>query len=300
MDGLFFNIQRFSVHDGPGIRTTVFLKGCNLHCFWCHNPESRSPRPQMQFFQEKCILCGRCVEVCPRGAQQIVEGVRVFDRLACDDCGLCAEECFAKALVESGEVKTAAEVFAEIQKDAVYYQNSGGGVTFSGGEPLLQLDCLKELLSACKQAQIHTAVDTAGNVDWERFVQILPYTDLFLFDIKAWDEEKHKKATGAGNARIHRNLIALGEHGAKIHIRIPVIPGVNADPAEMQAIGQFLQGVKGIEVVELLAFHHLGSGKYRSLGLEYPTKAMKTPPDAEMDRLAAVFTGMGINARRVA
>ena len=300
MEGLFFNIQRFSIHDGPGIRTTVFLKGCNLRCFWCHNPESRSPRPQMQFFQEKCILCGRCVEVCPRGAQLIVEGTRIFDRSACDDCGLCAEECFAKALVESGEVKTTAEVFAEIQKDAVYYHNSGGGVTFSGGEPLLQLDCLVELLSACKQAGYHTAVDTAGSVDWERFAAVLPYTDLFLFDIKAWDEDRHKKAVGAGSARIHHNLLALGEHGAKIHVRIPVIPGVNADLVEMQAIGAFLRQVKGLELVELLPFHHLGSGKYRSLGLEYPTKALQTPSAEVVDCLAAALADLGLNVRRPA
>lgn len=300
MDGIVFNIQRFSIHDGPGIRTTVFLKGCNLSCFWCHNPESRSLKPEIQFFPEKCILCGKCVEVCPNGAQQIIDGKRYFDRSLCDQCGKCVETCYAKALTLAGEDKTFAEIMDEIRRDELYYKNSGGGVTFSGGEPLLQSEFLKELLIGCKQAGYHTAVDTAGNVRWQNFLTVLPYTDLFLFDVKVLAEEKHRKVTGTGNTQIHQNLIQLGASGAKIHVRIPVIPGVNDEMGEIQAIAQFLQPIQGIELVELLPFHHLGSGKYRSLGLEYPTQGYKTPPAEQMEGFVNCLKEFGLNATRSA
>jgi glycyl-radical enzyme activating protein len=300
MESSIFNIQRFSIHDGPGIRTTVFFKGCNLRCFWCHNPESWVMTPQIQYFPEKCILCGKCVEVCPTGSQQIVNGVRVFDRDLCNLCGKCVDVCYAKALVFTGEKKTVQEIIEEVKKDHLYYKNSGGGVTFSGGEPLLQVEFLVELLKECKGLNFHTAIDTAGNVSWEQFEAVLPYTDLFLYDFKAFLETKHRAATGVGNQKIIENLIRLNGRGVPIYIRIPVIPGVNDMEDEMEQIGATLEPLKSIQIVELLPFHHLGSGKYRSLGMEYPTRDLKAPDKATIDRLARVLGSHNLNAKSMA
>ncbi len=202
MKGLIFNIQRFSIHDGPGIRTTVFFKGCSLRCFWCHNPESIHPHPQIQLFLQKCIGCGKCFEICPVGAHCMIDGERVFLRELCRNCGKCAEICYADALVLAGKWLTAREVMDEVEKDKPFYENSDGGVTISGGEPLLQADFARALLEECKKEGLHTVVDTAGNVPWEAFEKVLPFTDLFLYDLKAADEEFHRQVTGAGNARI--------------------------------------------------------------------------------------------------
>jgi pyruvate formate lyase activating enzyme len=302
MQGTIFNIQRFSIHDGPGIRTTVFFKGCNLRCLWCHNPESASRAPEVEFYPDKCIACGACVEICPADAQELKGNgheptQRLYHRDLCRLCFQCIQECFSGALLASGKEVDTAQVMDEIERDQEYYRFSRGGVTFSGGEPLLQVDFLKSLLVECRQRGIHCAVDTAGNVAWELLEAIIPLTDLFLFDVKGFDEETHRRATGAGNQRILENLTRLSTTGSEIWIRIPVIPGINDSPAEIEQIAGFLAPLPGIRWVELLPFHSLGSEKYPSLGREYPMKGVKPPSKEKMTSLLDLFDARGLPAR---
>lgn len=245
MTATIFDIQRGSFVDGPGIRTAVFFKGCNLKCKWCHNPESRSANPEIMFYKDKCTHCGRCGGI-----------------TANDDNFIC----FNGAKRICGKLYTVDEVFAQIEKDKTYYENSGGGVTFSGGECMLQIDFLCEILKKCKQNGIHTAVDTAGNVLWESFEKILPFTDLFLYDIKAFDKKLHKDGAGVSNTLILKNLERLSGR-AEIIIRIPVIGGYNDNTDEMRRIADFLKGIK-YSRAELLPYHALGEHKYDALGLK--------------------------------
>lgn len=284
MEGTVFNIQPFSVQDGPGIRTTVFFKGCNLRCAWCHNPESWSGTPEVQQLPEKCIGCGACAAVCPHRAHRWEEGVHTIDRTRCTGCGACTAECFAGGLTLTGRTLTADEVMTRLLEDKLYFQNSGGGVTFSGGEAMLQLPFLKELLTRCRAAGIHTAVDTAGHLPFSAFEEILPFTDLFLYDIKAIDPDVHRRLTGVDNRHILDNLPRLLERGATAIVRVPCVPGGNWE--EMPAIARYLQG-KAVERVELLAYHRLGEGKRRGLGLcDLP---FNTPAAEEMEALLQIF-----------
>ncbi len=305
MDGLIFNIQRFSIHDGPGIRTTVFFKGCNLRCFWCHNPESVSPRAEIQFFPDKCILCGACVAACPNGAQVLTaqdgsEMKRFYLRDRCQSCFSCTPECFSGALVQIGRKVTLSDLLVEIERDREYYRFGQGGVTFSGGEPLLQVELLKALLAGCRERGIHCAVDTAGNVAWSILSEVIPLADLFLYDVKAFDEEIHRKATGAGNRRILANLRRLSESGREIWVRIPVVPGVNDAPEEVAAIADFLAPLAGIRWVELLPFHTLGSEKYASLDRAYPAQGLKPPSKEKMAQVQSILEGRGLHVRIMA
>ncbi len=253
LGGMIFDIIRNSFVDGPGIRTTVFFKGCNLRCAWCHNPESQSFEPQMMFYKNKCTGCGKCKEVCPYSLEQ------------CDLCGKCETYCPHDARKICGKQMGVDEIVAEVIKDKDFYEASGGGVTFSGGECMLQIDFLCELLKVCKQKGIHTAVDTAGCVPWSSFDKILPYTDLFLYDVKLMEKEKHKQYVGVDNSLILENLKRLSECGKHIIIRIPVIGGVNDNDEEMKRISEFLLPLN-IEAVELLPYHSMGEHKYEALG----------------------------------
>lgn len=257
MTAIIFDIQRNSFVDGPGIRTTVFLKGCNLKCKWCHNPESQSFEKQMMIYKSKCTSCGKCVSVCPNHLE------------ACDFCGKCEILCPNDARKVCGKEYTPEEVLNEVIKDKTFYDTSKGGVTFSGGECMLQIDFLSETLKLCKENGLHTAVDTAGCVSWEHFQKILPYTDLFLYDIKCFDEEKHKNYTGVSNKLILENLKKLSDTTDKeIIIRIPVIHGVNDDENEMGMIADFLRVIR-YKAVELLPYHKMGEHKYDALNMEY-------------------------------
>ena len=298
MDGLVFDIQRFSIHDGPGIRTTVFLQGCNLRCLWCHNPESQSPAPQVQFMAGKCIVCAKCVEVCPQHAQQVLDGKRVYRRDRCRTCGVCVTTCFAGALVIKAKRMTVEQVMAEVERDGPYYVDSKGGVTFSGGEPALQKGFLLALLKASRQRGYHSAVDTAANVPWSTLEALLPWTSLFLVDLKALGAAKHVEGTGVSNRRILHNLSRLAASGADVWVRIPVIPGFNDDAAELGQIAAFLSGLKGVQKVELLPFHHLGASKYDSLGLDYPSKSLTPPAGDHMQALLQLFAEKGLNVVR--
>lgn len=256
MKATIFEIQRNSFVDGPGIRTTVFFKGCNLRCKWCHNPESQAAYPQMMCYKTKCIGCGKCKEVCPSGLEN------------CSLCGKCVAQCQSEARQICGKEYTVNEVLEEVIKDKIFYDTSGGGVTFSGGECMLQNDFLREILQKCKEAGIHTAVDTAGNLPWEYFENVLPYTDLFLYDIKAVSEQLHIEGTGVSNKAILSNLKRLSENGsAEIIIRIPVIPQFNATPEEMEKTADFLRGIR-YKSVELLPYHNMSGHKYDALDMQ--------------------------------
>lgn len=258
MQGMLFNIQRFCIHDGPGIRTTVFFKGCNLRCAWCHNPESQSPYKETLFYEEKCTDCGRCKStsdfVCLSGARE-----------------LCGKE------------YSVDEVFAEVIKDKAFYENSGGGVTFSGGECMLQIEFLLEILKKCKENGIHTAVDTAGHIPWADFEKIMPYTDLFLYDIKSMDTCIHKKYVGVGNELILDNLSKLLKSNASVCVRIPVIPSVNDTKEEMQKIKLFFEENGHPESLELMPYHSMGEGKYEALGKT--SLKFSVPDDEKIERL---------------
>ena len=275
MPGTLFNIQRFCTDDGPGIRTTVFFKGCNLHCAWCHNPESQEGRVQMMFFKNKCTGCGKCKEKCPNRLE------------FCDLCGKCTIYCPNDAREICGKEYSADEVLAEIIKDKAYYENSGGGVTFSGGECMLQIDFLEEMLKKCKENGIRTAVDTAGHIPYEFFERISPFTDLFLYDVKCFDTKKHKEYTGVGNELILDNLKKLLEANKALWIRIPVIPTVNDTKEEMLSIKKFLDFYGRPEKIELLPYHSMGEHKYAALGKE--AALFSVPSEEKMKNLREIL-----------
>ena len=254
MKATIFDIERNSYVDGPGIRTTVFFKGCNLRCAWCHNPESQSPKPQMMFYKNKCTVCGKCKEKCPNALE------------TCSLCGRCTLYCPHDARDICGKEYTVDEVLKEVVKDKSFYETSGGGVTFSGGECMLQIEFLTKILKACKQNGIHTAVDTAGHVPYERFEQILPYTDLFLYDVKCFDSDKHRQYTGVENQLILKNLKSLLAKSTPVWIRIPIIPTVNDTEEELQRIKEYLSSCGAPEKVELLPYHAMGEHKYAAIG----------------------------------
>ena len=265
--GVIFDIQRGSAVDGPGIRTTVFFKGCNLSCAWCHNPESREMQPQMLFYREKCTDCGTCRSVCPQKGE------------ACVLCGKCTVFCPNDAKSICGKTVTAGEVFREILRDVPYYESTGGGATFSGGESLLQPDFLLALLKLCRENGISAAVDTAGNVPYETLRQVLPYTDLFLYDIKAVTPALHKTYTGVSNERILSNYKRLFSDGARLLVRIPMVAEVNANDGEFPEILRFLKAFPP-KKIELLPYHALGTNKYKAL---YQTDApVFHAPDAAL------------------
>lgn len=263
---VIFDIQRSSFADGPGIRTTVFFKGCNLRCKWCHNPESQSAKPQIMFYRNKCTGCGRCKGITEKDAEFV---------------------CFNDAKKICGKKYIVEEVFDIIQKDKPYYETSNGGVTFSGGECMLQIDFLCEILKKCKDADIHTAVDTAGYVPWENFEKIIPYTDLFLYDIKAFNNDVHKEFVGASNELIFNNLRKLSERKVNVSVRIPIIPTVNDSIEEMENIRHFLALYK-LSSVELLPYHKMGEHKYNALGTNMTP--FNVPDEKKTEELNRIFS----------
>ena len=268
--GTIFNIQRFSIHDGPGIRTTVFFKGCNLKCLWCHNPESRSAAPQLLFYARKCAGCGACASVCGNTHTP-----------ACTGCGACVSVCRHGAREISGRTETAEAVCSVLLRDRAFYETSGGGVTLSGGEPLLQPDFACEILRLCKEAGLHTAIETAANVPWETFERILPLTDLVLCDVKGAHEALHKQNTGVSNRRILENAEKLKRSGSEIRFRMPYVPGFT--DGELPAVRALTEGFP----LELMAYHNIGAGKYEALGIPYPCAEVVPPDKTALAALAA-------------
>lgn len=266
MKANIFEIKRFAVHDGDGIRTTVFLKGCPLKCVWCHNPEGINFKTQVAYYEKKCIGCGECVKVCPVEAHQMKDGVHIFDRDKCIACGKCETACLGGALKFWGKEMSVSELLPILLEDKDFYDSSGGGVTLSGGECLMQADFCAELLRELKKHGIHTAVDTCGFVSREAIDKVMPYTDVFLYDIKALDADVHIKCTGHSNGRILENLNYIDACGKDIEIRIPYVPDYNDD--QMEKIAGFLSGLKHILKVRVLPYHNYAGSKYESLHME--------------------------------
>ncbi len=260
MYGTIFNIQRYSVNDGPGIRTTVFFKGCPLHCWWCHNPESIQLTPQVVVYPERCIGCNDCLVFCKAGA--IEKGPKAHSSL-CKGCGVCAKRCPSDALEVVGRKVSVEEVLGEIEKDRVFYEKSGGGVTFSGGEPLGQLPFLSLLLKACKEKGYHTTLDTAGVASTAQLLLIIPFVDLFLYDIKHLDARKHQRYTGMGNEGILANLQVLKKNGCPVLVRFPLIPTIN-DGEHVEELGKYLVRT-GFNEISVLPYHRIAEGKYARL-----------------------------------
>ena len=288
----YIDVKRFAVHDGPGVRTTLFLKGCSLRCIWCHNPESRRSEPELAIRYPKCTCCGECAKVC--SCHSIVNGVHEFDRAACKACGKCESVCPAGALELFGKTMTVKEAAEKLLEDKIFYED-GGGITLSGGKPLLQSGFCAELLGRMKAEGIHCAVDTCGNVPWTAFEEVLPVTDMFLYDFKCFDPEKHQRLTGSRNERILENLKKLDSTGKEIEIRMIMVPEHNMAEEDLRAAGKFLAPLKHISAVRLLAYHSLARSKFKAVG--HPDTMPDVPsPDAEaLEHCAEILRSYSIH-----
>ena len=275
--GKIFDIKRYAIHDGPGIRTTVFLKGCALSCRWCHNPEGLWNAPKIIYEFNRCIGCGDCMEACREAAISATPTGMSTDRHRCKGCGLCVDACPGGARELTERTVTVGQLVEIIKQDILFYDESGGGVTFSGGEPLLQADFLIEVLKACGHCEIHRIVDTSGYTSRSTIEAVARQTDLFLFDLKLIDSKRHQQFTGVSNKTILDNLTFLHHLGAKITIRIPLIPGVNDDEENLSQISGFLYPLKGIRDVHILPYHDFQKNKYSKLGLTYSADHIVTP-----------------------
>lgn len=294
--GVVFNIQRYSIHDGPGIRTTAFLKGCPLQCVWCQNPESQLRRPQIFFVRERCSGCGACAQACPQGAIEVIEGVARTDRARCIGCGDCTEVCPNDARNLMGRMATAQGVFEELAADEIFYQRSGGGATLSGGEPLAQPEFSTRVFRLCRDAGIHTTLDTCGYAGWDTMRRVLEHVDLVLYDFKHMDPGQHQRYTGVPNELILENAKRI-HHELRIPMlaRVPVIPGYNDTMENLAATARFVATELGDSVgVHLLPYHRLGEAKHERM--EQPGKSIdaQPPSDARMEEVRKLFESFGL------
>lgn len=292
--GIVFDIKKYSINDGPGIRTTIFLKGCPLRCEWCHNPESQSPLPEMIFRPGRCDLCQACLAACEHNAITWSLNDPLTDREACVRCGECADVCYSEARQMVGRQMSLSEVMVEIRQDLTFYEESGGGVTLSGGEPLYQKNFSLAILKACRKQDIHTVLDTCGYASWQAFEEVAPFVNLFLYDLKAIDPVKHLQYTGQSNERILANLERLSRSAASLLVRIPVIPGVNADLAEMHRIGAYLSALPQPPPVELLAYHNIAEAKYAGLDMPYAMPDLQPPTPDQMGAFSGLLRQFGL------
>jgi pyruvate formate lyase activating enzyme len=290
------NIQGYSIHDGPGIRTVVFLKGCSLDCLWCSNPECISSRPEIGFFKSLCTGCGKCLKVCPNQALIGEAGqLPVVDRQRCSGCGLCVSACYYKALVLYGKLMSVEEVFAAVKCDAIFYQASGGGITVSGGEVLLQPQFAAQLLDQCRRTGIHTCIETSGNGAEPALREVLSSTDLVLFDLKLLDSDQHRRYTGKSNSLILANAEVVAGSGVDFLFRMPLIPGINDDPQNIADTAKFLHGLgKKALRIELMPYHRLGKGKYESLDLPYRLPEIPVPQPEQIESVKKSFEDLGV------
>lgn len=300
MKGVITEIQRFSLNDGPGIRTTVFFKGCNMRCAWCHNPETINPEPEIMFTELNCIGCLKCIGVCHSGAQTEIGGLHAFDRDKCTGCGKCAEICYAEAMTVSGKEMSVAEIMREVEQDRIYYSRSGGGITLSGGEATCQPAFARELMKACRESHIQTGLETNMLAPYEELEPLLELTDILMADIKLIDDGAHREWTGVGNKRIMENLRrACGEirGGLKIIIRTPLVPGITDSDENIAGIAEFISGLNGVLDYELLNYNPLGDVKYRGLGMENRNAALKPLGADRLEALKKVAEDSGVPVR---
>lgn len=293
---IVFNIQKFSIHDGPGIRTTVFFKGCPLNCMWCHNPESQNMNKEILYDNKKCVLCRTCEKICLTDAIKIVNNKLTTDKNKCIHCGECNIYCLYGAREIVGRDYSVDEVIKEVLKDKVFYEQSNGGVTVSGGEPLMQINFIEELLKRLKQEKINTAVDTCGAVDFETLERAAKYTDLFLYDLKLMDDEKHKEYTGVSNKNILENLKKLSKIHQNINLRMPIIEGVNDDNGHIEKTIELLKDLN-IKKINLLPYHNIAKHKYEKLGLVYEDEKMSIPSDGKMNSFKEMFEKNGYEVK---
>jgi len=295
--GIIFDIKRYAIHDGPGIRTTAFFKGCPLRCLWCCNPESYKMAPEIVYTENRCIHCGSCQMVCPNNAIKISKNKLEIIRENCKGCGICAIECPANALELSGKPYSVNELLAEVEKDSTFYQQSEGGITVSGGECTMQSEFLLSFLKKCKENYLHVTLDTCGFVEWNIFKEIIKHADLVLFDVKIINEEQHIKYTGKSNKLILENLNKLSKIGIPIIIRIPLIPGFNDSEKEMNAMADTVSKLKNIQEVNILPYHRLGESKHTRLGNEYKMKNTNPPTYACLEKAKNFFISKGIKIK---
>jgi pyruvate formate lyase activating enzyme len=294
--GMIFDIKKYATDDGPGIRTTIFFKGCPVHCWWCHNPEGQTPTPELMYRKQRCNGCSDCVKACPREAIAHAARQISINRRNCNLCGKCSKKCPTDALTIIGKETTVKEVTKEIDKDAVFYDESKGGITASGGEPLMQVDFLNALLEKCKERYIHTAVDTCGYAPKEAFEKVKDKVDLFLYDIKLMDNKKHMRYTGVSNKLILENFQKLAENGNELLVRFPIIPGINDDEDNVTKTAGFALS-HGIENISILPYHRAGTEKYKSLGKAYRMKKTLSPSDEKMKAIKEKLEVLGLRAR---
>ncbi len=292
-NGVVFNIQRYSIDDGPGIRTTVFLKGCPLKCLWCSNPESQSYKPEVGHRQADCIQCGSCIDACENHAISVKDGHVVIDKTLCVNCGKCTEACITGALCFLGKEMTTDEVFNIVQKDTIYYKHSSGGITVSGGEPLTQADFTRSLLKKCCEQGIHTCIETCGTATAEQFEKVLPYTSLVLFDLKHINDETHQKLTCGSNKPIFENLKLVLEKQIPLVLRMPLIPTLNDSEEDINQMARQLKALTESATINIMPYHNFGEHKYQMLFRPYELSHIQRPSKEKLDQIKHIFESMG-------